>query len=131
MNYPLNMLYLKLFCFSSDFDKTWWYCNTLVNENFPKFHWIQMKNKNVLYSIHLTDSSFAKGQVNSAQVFEQSGFARLNMYICIVYIYVKFLLLFIYQEYWVQKFLMQKLCYLICCRLDLEKNLFPIHCMHG
>ena len=42
-----NGLLINLFCFSSDFDETWWSCSTQVYYNFAKFPQNWMKNKKV------------------------------------------------------------------------------------
>ena len=47
-----NGLLKKLFCFSSDFDKTRWGCSIHGYYNFTKFHQNRMKNKKVFLIAH-------------------------------------------------------------------------------
>ena len=51
---------LTLFCFSSDFNETWWSCSTHVYYNFTKFHQNRMKNKNVFIIDRLMEVSSIK-----------------------------------------------------------------------
>ena len=47
-----NGLLINLFCFSSDFDETWWSCRTNVYYDFTKFHQKRIKNKKYLLISH-------------------------------------------------------------------------------
>ena len=52
-------LLMKLFCFSSDFDETWWSCSyRCVHYNFTKFHQNWMENKKVLLIAHFSVQNF-------------------------------------------------------------------------
>ena len=63
MDRPLNVFLIKLFCFSSDFNETWWNCSThRVLQHHIVFSNSE-KNKKVLYTItHLTDGPLVKGR---------------------------------------------------------------------
>ena len=64
----LNVFYIKLFCFSSDFIETWWSCSThdVTYYSITKLYQILMKNKKVLYKTHLTDGSSEITSVTAA-----------------------------------------------------------------
>ena len=49
-----NGLLIKLSCFSSDFDETWWSCSY----NFTKFYQNHVKNKKVLLIARFSDQNF-------------------------------------------------------------------------
>ena len=51
-----NVLLIKLFCFYSDCDETWWSCNTHGYYKFTKFHHNWNKNKKVLLIAHFLNS---------------------------------------------------------------------------
>ena len=56
-----NLLLKKLFCFSSDFDETWWSCSTHVYYNLTKFYQNRMKNKKVFLIAHFLPISALYG----------------------------------------------------------------------
>ena len=47
-----NGLLIKLFCFWSYFDETWWDCSTHAYYNLTKFHQSRIKNKKLLLIAH-------------------------------------------------------------------------------